>query len=210
MGMVPKLVCFDMDGVIFKENYFWNKVHEAYGTLELGLQLNKKYLYTDYHALVHEVMKLWKGKTVQPIFDIVANSEYNPGVRETIKEIKQRGVMTAIISNGSWLLAKRAKQELGISHIFANEIHHHDGLLDGTFTATVDMNGKGVIVARLCEALGITPADVAAVGDDDNDIVMMELVGKSIAFNTRSEKLKNSCDIVVEGNDLRKILPYLF
>ncbi|MEA3378972.1 MAG: hypothetical protein U9Q69_05050 [Nanoarchaeota archaeon] len=61
--MSYKLVCFDMDGVIFKDVNFWMKLHKKFGTLNEGIELTKKYLHTDYDRLVEEVVvRLWKGK----------------------------------------------------------------------------------------------------------------------------------------------------
>jgi len=42
------------------------------------------------------------------------------------------------------------------------------------------------------------------------DIEAFKIVGKSIAFNSSSDNLKKVADIVVESDDLRKIISYLF
>lgn len=34
--MKYKLICFDMDGVIFKDVNFWMELHKAFDTLEKG------------------------------------------------------------------------------------------------------------------------------------------------------------------------------
>jgi len=54
--MKYKLVCFDMDGVIFKDINFWLKLHKAFGTSEQGKELTKRYLHADYNKLVEEVV----------------------------------------------------------------------------------------------------------------------------------------------------------
>ncbi|MCG2719568.1 MAG: hypothetical protein L6266_02425 [Nanoarchaeota archaeon] len=43
-----KLICFDMDGVIFKDNNFWIELHKRFGTLEQGIKLTEKYLHNNY------------------------------------------------------------------------------------------------------------------------------------------------------------------
>jgi phosphoserine phosphatase len=48
--MKYKLVCFDMDGVIFDIN-IWMELHKVWGTLEEGKVLTKKYLKTDSNGL---------------------------------------------------------------------------------------------------------------------------------------------------------------
>ena len=37
--MSYKLICFDMDGVIFKDINFWMELHNKFGTLDEGIEL---------------------------------------------------------------------------------------------------------------------------------------------------------------------------
>ena len=68
-----------MDGVIFRDVNFWLELHKAFGTLEQGSILTKKYLYTNYARLVEEVVvKLWKGRDAKPYFDLINSIEYLP------------------------------------------------------------------------------------------------------------------------------------
>lgn len=52
-----KLICFDMDGVIFEGVNFWLELHKKFGTFEEGKILTEKYLYSDYNKLVEEVVE---------------------------------------------------------------------------------------------------------------------------------------------------------
>ncbi|MBI5871948.1 hypothetical protein HZB88_02585 [archaeon] len=80
-AMAYKLICFDMDGVIFKDINFWMELHKKFGTLEQGIELTKKYLYTDYDMLVEGVVvKLWKGKDAKSYYDLVDSIEYSLAV----------------------------------------------------------------------------------------------------------------------------------
>jgi len=51
--------------------------------------------------------------------------------------------------------------------------------------------------------------ECAAVGDDETLIPLFENVGLSIAFNPRSWVVEERADVVVKGDDLREVLPYL-
>jgi len=55
---------------------------------------------------------------------------------------------------------------------------------------------------RITQAARVT----SKVGDGANDIPLLEKVGLSIAFNAKPA-LKEVADVVVEGKDLREILP---
>ena len=45
-------------------------------------------------------------------------------------------------------------------------------------------------LAAVCERLGIAPAECLAIGDNDNDVEMFDLVGHAIAMETGSQKAR--------------------
>ena len=210
--MTDKLVCFDMDGVIFKDINFWMELHKKFGTLEQGIELTKKYLHTNYDRLVEEVVvKLWKGKDAKPYYDLVNSIEYIPGVRDTFYHLKTRGYMTAIISASSIDVARRVQRDYGVDHIFANELVIRDGKVAGEFIWPIGAGKekKAQIIQDLCSNLGISPKEVIYVGDSDTDIEAFKEVGISIAFNSSSEELKKISKYTVETHNLADIIQYI-
>ena len=67
---------------------------------------------------------------------------------------------------------------------------------------------KGTGIGALCEALGVDPADVAAFGDNWNDLAMLQAVGHPYLMSCADPKLKEliptHCDNAVET--LRELL----
>src|SRR3989344_2807221 len=198
---MPKLICFDMDGVIFEHKNFWLELHEALGTLEEGTKLTDKYLHSDYAKLVEEVVhKLWKGKDAAPYFQLIQRIRYLPGVQEVLQHIKRQDYFTAIISSGPIDLARRAQHDLGIDFVYANELVIENGKISGEFLWPVEKAGKKVqIIQHLCQDLGIKEKEVIFVGDSENDLGAFQLVGKYIAFNSHSEQLNEAATHIVEG-----------
>jgi hydroxymethylpyrimidine pyrophosphatase-like HAD family hydrolase len=47
---------------------------------------------------------------------------------------------------------------------------------------------KAAGLSAVCKCLGISPADCLAIGDNDNDVEMFDLVGHSIAMESGSVK----------------------
>lgn len=210
--MTYKLICFDLDGVIFKDINFWMELHKRFGTLEQGKELTKKYLHSDYNKLVEEVVvRLWKGKDAQPYYDLVNSIEYLPGVKETFEYIKNKDFITAVISASSIDVARRLQTDYGIDHIFANELVIRDGKVLGEFVWPIGAGKekKAEIIRHLCLDLGIPAEECIYVGDSDTDIEAFKEVGLSIAFNSRSEELKKVASYVVESNNLSDILRHL-
>ena len=210
--MTDKLVCFDMDGVIFKDINFWMELHKKFGTLEQGIELTKKYLHTNYDRLVEEVVvKLCKGKDAKPYYDLVNSIEYIPGVRDTFYHLKTRGYMTAIISASSIDVARRVQRDYGVDHIFANELVIRDGKVAGEFIWPIGAGKekKAQIIQDLCSNLGISPKEVIYVGNSDTDIEAFKEVGISIAFNSSSEELKKVSKYTVDTHNLADVIKYI-
>ncbi len=202
-----------MDGVILENQYFWMEAHKVFGTYEQGKVLTEKYLHSDYDRLVEEVVvKLWKGKEAKPYYDLVNKSvKYLPGVKEVFKFIKEQGWITAIITGNSIDVARKVQHDLGIDHIYGNELVIKDGKVAGEFLWPIGegLDKKPEIVKHLCEDLDIDPKEVTYIGDDKNDLKCFQLVGKSIAFNCKLEELKKEATHVVDSKDLSDILPLI-
>lgn len=205
-----------MDGVIFQHTNFWMQLHKAFGTLEEGVELTKKYLRIDYLKLVKEVIgRLWKGKPSKIYLDLVKNAEYNKNVKETIEELRKKGYNICLITSGPYDLAKRASGELGIEHIYANKLLHDDKIVTGEYFENgkycweIGFENKLPFLEKICEKLNIKLDEVIAIGNDDNDLLKFEAVGMSIAFNTTCKELRDIADAVVEGNDLKNILKFI-
>ncbi len=206
-----KLIVFDMDGVIFQHDNFWMRLHEAWGTLEEGTRLTNLYLKTDMKRLAKEVIsKLWKGKNEAEFRQLIETAKYNPGVKETIDELKRREYQLAILTSGPIHLAQRTKDELGIDNIYGNELIFKDGKATGEYNwLSLDYKYKGESFLNICKELNVNTKDTIVIGDNDQDKYKFKEAGISIAFNTKSEELKKIATHVVEGNDLKEILEFV-
>ena len=205
-----RLIVFDMDGVIFQHDNFWHQMHEAYNTLKEGKRLERLYLKTDIKRLADLVIKnMWRGRSTEPYFNLIKNAKYNLGVKETFKELKKRGYTIFILTSGPSDLAKRAQKELDADYMLANELMIEDNTLTGEYDWKLEFNGKGKVLKKFCNKHNIDLKDVIAVGDNENDISKAKIVGKFIAFNSKSQALKNESHMIVESDDLKDILKHI-
>lgn len=210
--MAYKLICFDMDGVIFKDVNFWMALHKKFGTLEEGKILTEKYLHSDYDKLIEEVVvKLWKGRDMKPYFELVNSIEYIDGVKEVFKFIKKKKYITAIISASSIDVAKRAQKELDITYIFANELVIKNNKISGEFIWPIGKGDhkKAMVLKELCKKLKISTKECIFIGDGKRDVEIAKEAGLAIAFNSTSDELKKVSKYVVDSDNLSDILKYL-
>jgi len=210
--MKYKLICFDMDGVIFEPVNFWLELHRKFGTYEKGVELTRKHLYSDYKKLVEEVVvKLWKGKYAKPYYRLISSIKYMKGVKKVFEHVKSKGLFTAIITSGSVELARREQKDFGIDHIFANELVIKKGKVSGEFIWPIGAgkHKKAEIIRDLCRDLNIKPKECIYIGDSDTDLEAFKEVGLSIAFNSSSEKLKKAATHSVNSKNLADVIKYI-
>lgn len=60
---------------------------------------------------------------------------------------------------------------------------------------------KGTGLAALAKYLKITPAEVMAVGDGENDLAMLRYAGLSVAMGNACDAVKETARVVTESND---------
>ncbi|MBT3359937.1 MAG: HAD hydrolase family protein [Rhodospirillales bacterium] len=80
-----------------------------------------------------------------------------------LKRVMQAGVVVAIISAGKQDAIQRRMESLGISHIFTN------------------VEDKFETLVQVCDELGIDRSQVIHMGDDLNDLPILEAVGCPIS-----------------------------
>lgn len=203
------MIIFDMDGVIFEGDNFWLDLHKIYGTKKEALELADKYLYSnseaDYeHLSRYTANVLWRGKPASDYYSLIKERSYQPGVYELFDFIHQKNIRTAIISSGSYELALRAKQELGIDEVRANHLLVSDSKISGVYVMVSD-NNKGRIGKDVMQQFKIESENVAFVGDTSSDISLAKLVGLPIAYNSQSEELNEVSKYSLKYGELEKV-----
>lgn len=201
-----KLIIFDMDGVIFEGRNFWLDLHRRYSTVADALDLAERYLKQDYETLGRITTEvLWKGKSATPFLDLIRQRTYQRGVAELIEGLRQRGVMTAIVSSGPRQLAARAQEDLGIDEIRANELQIVDGRIGGLVNISVPDSEKGRVSLEVMRCLAVTPDESAAVGDSESDVGVAQVVGLPVAYDSDSAELDNIARVHLRKGELLKL-----
>lgn len=211
--MQYKLVVFDMDGTLVKEDSCWELIHRHFGVQKASSENLKtwKNREIDYPEFMRRDIALWNPTPhISKIKEILKDYRLPPKAQETMQEIQNRGYETAIISGGLDILAEMVAQELNIPHVFANGLEtNEEGYLTGEGIFRVDPHRKSRNLDYLTKELGIKKDECVSVGDSVYDTDLFTESGMGIAIGD-SEQASKSADIIIEDfEDFSQILNYL-
>jgi phosphoserine phosphatase len=129
-----------------------------------------------------------------------------PGGRALVATMRAHGARAALVSGGFTAFTARVAAMLGFDDHRANTLLATGGMLTGTVAEPI--LGRAAKVAALQEisaAMGVTPAEVLAVGDGANDLGMLGLAGMGVALHAKPA-VQAQCDLRVNHGDLTALL----
>jgi len=160
----------------------------------------------DFFESLQQRASLLKGLDYKIVEKISQNLPYMPGARETIAELKKRGLTVVCFSGGFREATGFAKNILGYDADFSNQLHHKDGKLTGLVGGDMMFNfSKGDMLQRLQHILGVSEEETLVCGDGANDLSMFAHAGTRVAFCAR-EILQKEANIIIKDKDLTLIL----
>ncbi|WP_375398941.1 Cof-type HAD-IIB family hydrolase [uncultured Sphingomonas sp.] len=140
-------------------------------------------------------------------------SDQAPIVREDFTDLLDRADKITFVSDDALVLADllvRARAAFGERATIAQSQTYY---LD----ITAPEANKGAGIEALVAAMGVTLADTVAIGDQHNDVPMLERAGLSIAMGNAPDAVKAAAHDVTDANDAdgvahaidRLILPHV-
>ena len=110
----------------------------------------------------------------------------SPGAEKMLQRMKSAGLKTMVISGGFTFFTDRVKTRLALDYAAANRFEVSDGKLTGKVLGDIiGATGKGEVLKKVREELGLKREQVIAIGDGANDLKMMEEAGVSIAYHAK-------------------------
>ena len=183
------LVIFDVEGVLFDEKYLpilaekLNKEDEIWEITKKGIQgvINwEEGLRTRVDAL--------KGLDFETCQQVADDLPIMTGAKEACRVLKAAGWKIMAVSGGFTIMTDRLKEELGLDHVFSNELIFKDGKLDGV-TINVDSDKAKSAIVKIQE-WNQKQEEIVVVVDGANDIKLFDICGLGIAFRAQ-DKVKD-------------------
>jgi len=205
---------FDMDGTLVDVASSWAAVHDYFGDHNReGLRLFQENKIDDHEFLRRDIEVWWRhrpGLTIDELETILDSVPLMPGATDLFRGLKKAGIVTAIISGGIDLLARRIGRQLGIDYILANGFRvDPEGRLTGEGIIRVPIWDKEGVLRQVQAQLGIPPERTGSVGNSEIDVGLFRRSRIGIAFLPEDETVRAKATHVVDEKDLAKVLPLL-
>ena len=209
-----RLAAFDMDGTLVDARSSWAHVHDYFG--ESNSEALRMFLANqidDAEFIRRDIRLWWKHEpalTLGRLEEILATVRLMPGAEELFRGLRERRVVTAIVSGGIDLLARRIARELSIDYVLANGFRvDAAGRLSGEGLIRVPIKQKEVVRARIQAQLGIPPEETASVGNSEIDVGLFRRSRVGIAFEPEDDLVRRHATAVLTDRDLRRVLDVL-
>ncbi len=204
------LAAFDMDGTVLEHNSSWVAIHDHYGTgtkaaTSLRLYTEGKIDYTEF--MRRDIASWPKNITKDEIADILSNYSIRRDAPRTFRELRMRGIKTALVTSGIDILAEKVAGELEIDCWVANGLKFdRKGILQQGGIGRVDPTRKNIAYEKLLSREGIPIKQTIAVGDTIYDLAFLKsaAMGFMMAHTTRVTDPE-----IIHINKLSEILDHL-
>jgi dolichol kinase/phosphoserine phosphatase len=210
----PRLVVFDVEGVLISKNRFLFDVGKSLGFFQLLKMLLIGFLYEigifPLKPTLKWIFKIMRGVKVETLMCVFDEIPSRPQLESFFAQLKMRNCKTALISSGlPTIVVEKLASIIGADYAFGIEVGVKDDVLTGEIWGEViESNGKFKVLSRILAVEGLELEDCVAVADDRNNRSIFLPGMLKIGYNP-DYVLRVKADQVVTGK-LSGILPAIF
>lgn len=161
----------------------------------------------NFEDALRERVGLLKGKNLALVDTVLAEKiTYMPGGRELVSTMRENGGYAALVSGGFTVFTGPVADHLGFDEHRSNTFEVDGKTLTGRVIPPIfGREAKVQALDEITASLGITEADVIAVGDGANDLGMLTRAGTGVALHAKPA-VQEQVTIRVNHCDLTALL----
>ena len=201
------LVIFDVEGVLYDAEYLpllaekMNKEKEVWEITKKGIQGKM-----DWEEGLRQRVELLKGLDYKTCKDVADSMPIMTGANELCSTLKNAGWKLMAVSGGFTIITDRLKTELGIDHIFTNELVFNNEKLDDV-VVNVNADKSKSAISKITE-WDEKKENITVVVDGANDVKLFDISDLGIAFRAQ-DLVKDLATVTLDDKDLTKIIPII-
>lgn len=202
-----RVALFDMDGVLLNGRFIRALAERVGRTAELS-QFVDNFTITP-EERTKKIAEIFAGVPKTVFEETAKQIPLTPGAIETVVGLRKIGYRVGIVTDSyhvaSEIVRRRVFADFSVAHLMkftngkasgqvklAPAMSHEFGCCEHLFC-------KVNVLRHLTDRLGITPENVIAVGDGENDVCLLRAAGRSIAFEPKVPHLRDVAQHVIEG-----------
>jgi phosphoserine phosphatase/dolichol kinase len=209
----PRLVVFDVEGVLIPKNRFIFDVGKSLGIARLLKMLFIGFLYeigvVTLKSALKRIFKLMQGVIFEKLVCIFDEIPSKPQLQSVFAQLKTHDYKTALISSGlPTVIVEKIASSIGADYAFGIEVGvNNDSLTGEIWGDAIEANGKFKVLSQILAAEGLKLRDCVVVADDRNNKSIFLSGMLKIGYNP-DFVLRVKADNVVTGK-LSGILPII-
>lgn len=206
MNSLHKMIVFDMDNTLLQGSFIEACAVKFSFEEELaGLRSIEK----DPAALTKHIARLLKGFSLGELLQVAASIPLVDDAIEVVEQLRKKGNVVGIISDSYQFVAEYVKNKLGANFAIGNQLDFFEGKATGEVIipsyfynhAESKCNHsicKTNILMHVSRKYEITLENCIAIGNNANELCMIQQAGMGIAFCTTNKRLKNAADKTID------------
>lgn len=198
------LAIFDVEGVLLDAEFLpilaekINKQDEIWAITRQGIEGK-----INWEEGLKRRIELLRGIDYQTCKEVSDSLKVMTGAKEACNALKAAGWKIMAVSGGFTIMTDRLKEELGLDHVYSNELLFKDGKLDGV-TIEVDSDKSKSALVKIKE-WNEKKENIVVVVDGANDIKLFDICGLGVAFRAQ-DMVKELATVTLEEKDLSKLI----
>jgi len=207
-GRRKKMLLADMDSTMIRQECIDELAEEAgVGAHVREITARAMNGELDFEGALTERVALLKGLDEAVIGKVLAQRiTFMPGGRELVATMQAEGAHAVLVSGGFTAFTGHVAAALGFDEARANTLLVDGGRLTGEVARPIlGRAAKVQALEEISARLGISEAEVIAVGDGANDLGMLGRAGTGVALHAKPS-VQAECEIRVNHGDLTALL----
>jgi phosphoserine phosphatase len=207
-GRRKKMLLADMDSTMIQQECIDELADEAgVGARVKDITARAMNGELDFDGALRERVGLLAGLDVGVIDKVLAERiTLMPGGKSLLGTMKAQGGYAALVSGGFTAFTAQVAEQLGFDENQANTLIVEGGVLTGEVgTPILGKQAKVDTLVEITGRLGLSEADVIAVGDGANDLGMLHQAGLGVALHAKPV-VAAECDVRINFGDLTALL----